>query len=102
MVSQGVAAGFEDGRRNCHLWQARDAGVDRFIETTLHGAQFQIRLSADSAHCLGEFGERRGVDQMYRKCQRHAQCYCQHRGGVAPGVMSQLLPGESLEQLWIH
>ena len=63
----------------------------RLVEAALRGAQFQVGLAVDRAHRAGELVERRGVDQLHREGQRHAQHHrrpprprCATGGGAVP------------------
>ena len=64
----------------------------------LRRTQFKIGLPVDRAHRTGKFIERRSVDELHRKRQRHAEHDGQRGGRVAPWVVSQFLPGEGSEQ----
>ena len=83
---------------NRHLGALRDGRVQRFIEQAACGPQAQVGLAIDRAHRRAELAQRRGVDQVHRKSQGHAQQHRQHRGAVAQAVVAQLLPGKGAQQ----
>jgi hypothetical protein len=58
------------------------------------GAQLQVGLAIDGAHGAGKLVQRRRIDQVHRKRQRHPQHHRHHRSRIAPRVVAQLLPGE--------
>ncbi|MNV18234.1 hypothetical protein D3C71_1090550 [compost metagenome] len=72
--------------------------IQRLGQIALHGAQFQVGLTVDGAHRLRKLVQRRRIDHMHRKRQRHAQHHRRHRCSAAPGVVAQVLPGEGAEQ----
>ena len=68
----GVQLDHRAGQRDPGL--RGDAGVERLVQpAAADGAQFHIRLAVDRAHRLPELGQRRGIDQVHREGQRHAQ-----------------------------
>ena len=80
----------------------RRSRVDWVNETAgnaaLQRAQFEVRLAVDRAHGAGKLVERRCIDEMHRKGERHAEHHGDHRRPAAPRVVAQLLPGEGGEQ----
>ena len=96
--AQGIGADFQHRGGHCHLSQPGHPGKDCFVKAALDAAQFQVRLAVDGAHRFGELVQCRGVDQMHRERQRHPQHHSDHGGSVAPGVVAQFLPGESLKE----
>ncbi len=71
---------------------------NRLIKTALSTPQLQVGLAVDGTHGGGEFVQRRGVDEVDRERQRHAQHHRYHRSRVAPRVVAKLLPGEGFEE----
>ena len=95
---QRIAGDFKHRAGRRHLRAVGNACIKVFVKTALHSAQFQIGLAIDSAHRLRKFAQRRRVNQMHRKGQRHAQHDCHDGSGIAPGVVTKFLPGKSAKQ----
>jgi hypothetical protein len=99
--AQGVALTLRTDHQRLHLQHRAGqshagvggyAGVEDFIEAPVCGTQFDVGLAVDRTHCAGKLTQRRGIDQVHRKRQRHAQHDGQYRSSIAPRVMAQLLP----------
>ena len=95
---QGIGGQLQHRAGQRHLRVRGHATEDRFVQMTARAAQFQIGLAVDRAHRACEFAQRRGVDQVHRKRQRHPQHHRHHGGGVAPRVVAQFLPGKGAQQ----
>ena len=81
-----------------HIGVAAEAAIQRFVNDSLAAAlHLHIGLSRHAAHAARKFIQRRGIDHMHRKRQRHAQHHRHHRRAIAPGVMAQFLPGKAGE-----
>ncbi|MNL03552.1 hypothetical protein D3C87_1240930 [compost metagenome] len=98
VVAQGQGLELEHRARQRHLGPAREPAEHGLVEAALRGAHLEVGLAVHRAHRAGELVERRGVDELHRKRQRHAQHHGQHGRRVAPGVVAQFLPGESRKQ----
>ena len=94
----GHGCGFQHGVGAGHVGVGGDLGKQRIGQRALHGAHFQVGLAVDGAHGLRELVQRRCVDDMHGKRQRHAQHDGGHGGGAAPGVVAQVLPREGAKQ----
>jgi hypothetical protein len=94
----GVGREFQHRAGQHHLRMGGHAAEEGFVERSLDAAQLQVGLAIDGAHRAGKLAQRRGVDQVHRERQRHAQHHRHHRGRVAPGMVAQFLPGEGAQQ----
>jgi len=93
-----IGRDFQHRTGHAHLRAAGDALVKAFVKTALYRAQLQIRLAVDGAYRLRKFAQGRGIDEMHRKRQRHAEHHRHHGGGIAPGMVAEFLPGEGTKE----
>ncbi len=95
---EGVGLGLDHRAGERHLRMGGDSRVQRLVEARRRADDLEVGLAVDRAHRGAEFGQRRGVDQVHRERQRHAEHHGQERGAVAPGMVAKLRPGELAQQ----
>ena len=88
----GVAGRLQHRAGDGDLRMVGDTLKNRLIKAALNGAQLQIGLAVDRTHRLRKLAQRRRIDELHRKRQRHAQHDGGHCREIAPRVVQQFAP----------
>ena len=97
-VGDGVGRHLKHRAGHGNLRVVGHAFKHRFVKAALGGTQFQVGLAVHRPHGRRKLRQRRRVDQMRGKRQRHTQHDSHHSRRVAPRVMGEFSPGELVQE----